>query len=56
MDDYTVWTMLKNCKSSSQIIKNLERRRMLKCAYEQTFYVKDKTVSNIFSAEEFRNR
>ena len=29
---------------------------MLKCAYEQTFYVKDKTVSNIFGAEEFRNQ
>jgi HD superfamily phosphohydrolase len=56
MDDYTVWAMLKNCKKSSAIIKNLERRRMLKCAYEQTFYVKDKTVSNIFSAEEFRNQ
>jgi HD superfamily phosphohydrolase len=56
MDDYTVWAMLKNCKKSSPIIKNLERRRMLKCAYEQTFYVKDKTVSNIFSAEEFRNQ
>jgi len=56
MDDYTVWAMLKNCKKSSPIIKNLERRKMLKCAYEQTFYVKDKTVSNIFSAEEFRNQ
>jgi HD superfamily phosphohydrolase len=56
MDDYTVWAMLKNCKKSSPIIKNLEKRRMLKCAYEQTFYVKDKTVSNIFSAEEFRNQ
>jgi HD superfamily phosphohydrolase len=56
MDDYTVWAMLKNCRKSSSIIQNLERRRMLKCAYEQTFYVKDKTVSNIFSAEEFRNQ
>ncbi|MEM5868105.1 MAG: HD domain-containing protein [Candidatus Aenigmatarchaeota archaeon] len=56
MDDYTVWTMLKNCERSSQIIRDLERRRMLKCAYEQTFYVRDKTVSNIFSAEEFRNQ
>ncbi|MEM3703814.1 MAG: HD domain-containing protein [Candidatus Bathyarchaeia archaeon] len=56
MDDYTVWTMLKNCEKSSHIIKNLERRKVLKCAYEQTFYVKNKTVSNIFSAEEFRNQ
>jgi hypothetical protein len=29
---------------------------MLKCAYEQTFYVKDKTVSSIFGVEEFRNQ
>ena len=56
MDDYTVWTMLKSCQRSSEIIKNLERGRMLKCAYEQTFYVKDKTVSSIFSVEEFRNQ
>ncbi len=56
MDDYTVWAMLKKCEKSNRIIRNLERRRMLKCAYEQTFYVKDKTVSNIFSAEEFRNQ
>ena len=56
MDDYTVWTMLRNCTKSSGIIRNMERRRMLKCAYEQTFYVKDKIISNIFSAEEFRNQ
>jgi HD superfamily phosphohydrolase len=56
MDDYTMWTMLKNCQRSSKIIKNLERRKMLKCAYEQTFYVKDKTVSSIFGVEEFRNQ
>jgi HD superfamily phosphohydrolase len=51
MDDYTVWTMLKKCKKSSTIIKNLERRKMLKCAYERTFYEKDTIVSNIFSRE-----
>jgi len=49
MDDYTVWTMLKNSEKSSQIIRNLERRKMLKCAYEKTFYEKDTMVSNIFS-------
>ena len=56
MDDYTVWTMLKNCKKSSGIIKNLERRRLLKCAYERTFYEKDTMVSNIFSRETYRNQ
>ena len=48
LDDYTVWTMLKNCKQSHKIIDNLERRKLLKCAYEKTFYEKDTMVSNIF--------
>jgi HD superfamily phosphohydrolase len=56
MDDYTVWTMLKNCKKSSGIIRDLERRRLLKCAYERTFYEKDTMVSNIFSRETYRKQ
>jgi len=55
-DDYTVWTMLKKSKKSKKIIENLERRRLLKCAYDRTFYVRDKTVSSIFSVEEIRNK
>ena len=54
MDDYTVWTMLKNCEKSRKIIENLERRKMLKCAYERTFYQKDAVISNIFSKEAHR--
>lgn len=56
MDDYTVWTMLKNCEKSNEIIKNLERRNLLKCAYERTFYEKDTMVSNIFNREAYRNQ
>jgi HD superfamily phosphohydrolase len=56
MDDYTVWTMLKKCKKSATIIENLERRKMLKCAYERTFYEKDTVVSNIFSRETHRRQ
>ncbi len=56
MDDYTVWTALKNCEQSSQIIENLERRKMLKCAYERTFYEKDTTISNIFGLEAYRKQ
>lgn len=56
MDDYTVWTMLKKCKKSSQIVRNLERRKMLKCAYERTFYEKDAMVSNVFSREANRKQ
>jgi len=55
-DDSTVWAMLKKCKKSRGIIENLERRRLLKCAYDQTFYVKDKTVSSIFSVNKVRNQ
>jgi hypothetical protein len=56
MDDYTVWTMLRNCKKSSEIIENLERRRMLKCAYERTFYEKDTMISNIFGRATHREQ
>ncbi|UCF59089.1 MAG: hypothetical protein JSV15_01315, partial [Candidatus Bathyarchaeota archaeon] len=43
-------------KKSKEIIENLERRRLLKFVYDQTFYMKDKTVSSIFSVEEIRNQ
>ncbi|UCD95806.1 MAG: HD domain-containing protein [Candidatus Bathyarchaeota archaeon] len=55
LNDYTVWTMLKLSEKSRKIMENLERRRLLKCAYDQTFYVKEKTVSKLFSTPEIRN-
>jgi HD superfamily phosphohydrolase len=56
MDDYTVWAALKKCESSKPIIDDLEHRRMLKCAYERTFYEKDTMVSNIFGREAYRQQ
>jgi len=56
MDDYTVWAALKKCESSKGIIADLEHRRMLKCAYERTFYEKDTMVSNIFGREVYRQQ
>jgi HD superfamily phosphohydrolase len=56
MDDCTVYAMLKNCSKSKRIIKDLENRRMLKCAYEKTFYEKDTMISNIFSRENYRRQ
>ncbi len=56
LDDYTVWAALKKCKASKEIIGNLERRKMLKCAYERTFYQKDTMVSNIFGRESHRRQ
>jgi HD superfamily phosphohydrolase len=56
LDDYTVWAALKKCEASKGIIGNLERRRMLKCAYERTFYEKDTMISNIFGRESYRRQ
>lgn len=56
LDDYTVWSMLRNCEKSREIIKNLERRNLVKCAYERTFYEKDTMVSNIFGREKHRRQ
>lgn len=56
LDDYTVWTALKKCDPSKNIIDDLEKRKMLKCAYEKTFYEKDTMVSNIFGLETYRKQ
>ncbi len=56
LDDYTVWSGLKKCKASKEIIGNLENRRMLKCAYERTFYEKDTMISNLFGRESYRHQ
>src|SRR5512136_3026197 len=56
LDDYTVWAALKKCEASKGIIADIENRRMLKCAYERTFYEKDTMVSNIFGRESSRSQ
>ena len=56
LDDYTVWSALKKCKASQGIIENLEHRKMLKCAYERTFYEKDDMVANLFGRETYRTQ
>jgi len=56
LNDYTVWAMLKKCEKSRKIMEDLERRRLLKCAYDRTFHVKEKTITSIFSVEEIRNQ
>ncbi len=57
LDDYTVWVMLKKCESSLEIMRKLEERRLIKCAYDPPpFYMKDRIVSNIFNVEGIRNK
>jgi HD superfamily phosphohydrolase len=56
LNDYTAWAMLKKCEKSKVIMEDLERRRLLKIAYDRTFHVRDKTISGIFSNREIRNQ
>ncbi len=56
-DDYTLWTKLKECEKSRDIIERLELRNIMKCAYDPPpFYMRDKIVSSIFNVEGIRNR
>ena len=56
LNDYTVWTMLKECRKSRAIMDDLERRRLLKCVYDQAFYAREKMVPSIFSVDEIRDQ
>lgn len=53
-DDYTIWSKLMLNPLSHQIMKELSERRLLKCAYEKTFFVKDELVSSVFTNESVR--
>ncbi|MBS7648977.1 MAG: HD domain-containing protein [Candidatus Bathyarchaeia archaeon] len=57
LNDYSLWTKLKECEKSREIIERLERRKLIKCAYDPPpFYIRDKIVSTIFNVEGIRNR
>jgi HD superfamily phosphohydrolase len=53
-DDYTVWSKLQLNPRSRQIIKDLSERKLVKCAYEKTFFAKDELVSSVFTNEKVR--
>jgi uncharacterized protein len=54
LDDYKVWTDLKECKPSKRIMQDLESRKLLKCAYEKTVFAPEELVSNIITKESVR--
>lgn len=57
LNDYILWTRLKENEKSREIIERLEKRKLLKCAYDPPpFYIRDKIVSNILNVEGIRNR
>jgi len=53
-DDYTLWSRLVANEKSREIIKALSERKLLKCAYERTFFAKDELVSSVFTNENVR--
>jgi uncharacterized protein len=54
LDDYKVWTDLKQSKKSRKIMQDLEARRLLKCAYEKTVFAPEELVSNIMTKDSVR--
>ncbi len=55
LDDYKVWTDLKECKQSKKIMQDVEARRLLKCSYERTLYAREELVSNVITKESVRD-
>jgi len=53
-DDYMVWSKLCTNPQSRDIVRELAARRLLKCAYERTFYTKDELASSVFTKENVR--
>jgi HD superfamily phosphohydrolase len=53
-DDYTVWSRLMASPNSRDILKAVSERRLLKCAYEKTFFAKDELVPSMFTNESVR--
>jgi len=53
-DDYMVWSKLRTNPQSKDIVRELAARRLLKCAYERTFYTRDELASSVFTKENVR--
>ena len=53
-DDFSVWSKLIQNSKSREIILDLSQRKLLKCAYEKTFFVRDELVSSVFTNENVR--
>ena len=54
LDDYKMWTELKECKKSRSIMQDLQTRRLLKCAYEHTIFSPEEKLSDMISNERVR--
>ncbi len=54
LDDYRTWTLLKDCPASRPIMEKIERRDILKCAYNVESIVQDHPTMDLFSKEQVR--
>ena len=54
LDDDAVWAVLRRNEKSRAIVDDLNRRKLLKCAYERTFFVKDEFLSSLFTKDTVR--
>jgi len=54
LDDYSMWTMLRRCRKSRDIIDDLEKRKLLKCSYEACFFAKDPLATSLLTNESVR--
>ena len=55
-DDYVLWSKLMMNPESREIMRSLSDRRLLKCAYEKTFFAKDEVLSSVFTNENVRSK
>ncbi|MHA1269609.1 MAG: HD domain-containing protein [Candidatus Helarchaeota archaeon] len=55
-DDYTMWCYLLENKASSELIKNIKKRKLLKVAYEKITHVKDAVVPSILTRYSVRKK
>ncbi len=49
IDDYTMWTYLKDNEKTSQIINDISRRKLLKVAFEKTSHGKDQIFTSLLN-------
>ncbi|MHA1276620.1 MAG: HD domain-containing protein [Candidatus Helarchaeota archaeon] len=55
-DDFTMWSALRRSKNANSIIHDLERRKLIKVAYEQTSQMRSEMIPAILTKNKIRNQ
>ncbi len=55
-DDFTMWSALRKSKAAKMFINDLERRKLIKVAYEQTSHIRNEMVPAILTKNKIRNQ